>query len=546
MWVWIAGFLSLSCSLQIGAQPETNRLQRLYTDAIHAQSAGEITRAQRDYQLFLANALEAIATARAAVGDGQPALTLADQAVHLTPDSLEIWMQSAKVARSAGALQQAIEYAQKCVAMDPRNASTHLELGRIELLQHASKQALEQLQIAVALDANYKNGLALARAYLQMQDLKNAAQIFSEMLHAYGDKAAVHYDFGLAYAESGFPEQAIPEFKRSIAENGKLPGVHYSLGAAYVQLMGEIDFPKAEREFQAELAVNPKDYLSESQLGYIALSRHQYLSAEHHLRRAAELNPDDPDVQLSLGQMYVDLHEPEKAQAALRACIQNTRDITRNNYQVQRAHYLLGRTLLAEGKLAEAKNELQISQQILQMSTEKNQGKPVNGGVQSLRVTGGEPLPSAVAAPAALHQERDYEKSLSGPVADSYNNLGVIAAESGQFSQAFEYFQSAKEWNPTMDGLDLNLGRAAFASKQYAQAVEPLQTYLVGHPENTHARVMLAACQFQLKNYAAVLTALDPVREAIQTNPTVESMYEEAQRLQQQQTDGGAQAPNAK
>ncbi len=539
--VFLAAILLLFCAAHIQAQADKNNsLQKLYADAVHLQSVGDISEAQIGYQNFLTRALVAVAAARVAAGNVQHALKLVDAAVGMEPKDPEVWMQATKIARKADALDIAKEYALQWVTADPQNTDAYLELGEVDLSLHASNEALQQIQAAVALDASYRNGLALARVYLQMKDMKDAEQVFSEITHAFGDKAALHYDIGLAYAENGFPEQAIVEFKKSIAENKKLPGVHYSLGASYLQLMGEIDFPEAEKEFHAELAINPKDFLSDSQLGYIALTRHQYASAEHYLLRAAELNPSDPDIQISLGQMYVDLHEPAKAQVALRTCIQDTQDVARNNYQVQRAHYLLGRILLAQGKIDEAKSEMQISQKILQMSTQKNQGNTVLGTMQAAQQIPVEEPPHNVAvSPKEVQKERAYEASLRAPIANSYNNLGVIAAQSGQFSQALQYFQSAKEWDPGMDGLDLNIGRAAYASQKFDQAVEPLKSYLAEHPDNLNARIMLAASQFEIKDYASAIASLNPVRNTIRANPSVESMYEEAERrLQLQPKDG--------
>ncbi len=526
------------------SQSNKDRLQTLYIDAEKSQSAGKITEAESQYREFLASALAKIAIARASVGNEQAALQLTDAVSELVPEDANVWQDCAEAARLSDALPKAQQFAQKAVMMAPHSATAHLELGRIYLLQHASQDALQQLEAAVAIEANYTNGLALARAYLQLKDEKNAAQVFTEMRKSYGSKAAIHYDFGLAYAESGYPEQAMAEFKIAIAEDPKLPGAHYSLGASYLQLMGEIDFPKAEKEFQSELAINPNDYLSDSQLGYIALSRHDDAAAERYLLRAAALNPTDPDVQLSLGQLYVEQHKPQKALAALRSCIKNTRDITRNNYQVQRAHYLLGRTLLAEGDVAEAKNEMQISQQLLQMSTQKNQGKSTTDGMKnSMQYAENARPPRNNAAPGAVQQEKIYEQALSGPISDSYNNLGVIAAQGEQFDTALQYFQSAKAWNPAMDGVDLNIGRAAYASRHFEQAIPPLQSYLSLHSTNMNIRIMLAVCEFELKRYEAVSHTLNPVRNAIRDNQAVESMYEEAQRRAQAHAESQTQSP---
>ena len=64
------------------------------------------------------------------------------------------------------------------------------------------------------------------------------------------------------------------------------------------------------------------------------------------------------------------------------------------------------------------------------------------------------------------------------PVADSYNNLGAIAATNNDYSSAVTYFERAAVWNPSLEGLDYNWGRAAFAGSQFADAIMPLSRYL--------------------------------------------------------------------
>ena len=76
--------------------------------------------------------------------------------------------------------------------------------------------------------------------------------------------------------------------------------------------MGEINFPQAVAEFHKELENNPTDYFSHSQLGYIDLSQHKLDEAVAELTKATELNPQDPDAFLSLGQAYSELNKPTK------------------------------------------------------------------------------------------------------------------------------------------------------------------------------------------------------------------------------------------
>jgi hypothetical protein len=70
----------------------------------------------------------------------------------------------------------------------------------------------------VALEPDFENGYALAVACLNMQDKSCAANVFSEMLAAFGDTAVIHRQYGLAYGNSDFQQEAIVELQKAIAK----------------------------------------------------------------------------------------------------------------------------------------------------------------------------------------------------------------------------------------------------------------------------------------------------------------------------------------
>jgi Flp pilus assembly protein TadD len=468
-------------------------LKHDYDAAQQAESQGDMPQAAAYSKLFIVNALNLLAQNFANVGDYGEATSLFDEALLLDPGNLQMRLDYVQETIAADDLQKAMRLAQEAVTRAPRNASAHLALGRVLLLNKENLQAKKQMEAAVALDANYADGLALARADLTLKEEAQAATIFHEMLKGFGDTAQLHMDIGLQYAETDYSEQAEEEFKKAIAENNKLPGAHYSLGAAYLQNMGEMNFSKAAAEFRKELEISPNDILSHSQLGYIAMKQHDFAEAETQLLRANALAPQDPDIDLMLGQLYIEMNQPAKAEAALRRSIELTRDLSRNNYQVQRAHYLLARVLMKSGKVEEARQQIQISNGLLQQMDKAKQGKPI-GAAQAETP---EPLPStemsrpAVINAQELQQAKAVEAKLAPVIADSYNNLGVISAIHKDYKQATTYFQDTAKWAPDLDGLDLNWGRAAFLAAQYQQAIPPLQRYLASHPGDESARSML-------------------------------------------------------
>jgi tetratricopeptide (TPR) repeat protein len=504
-------------------------LQQSYDSAQRAQSAGNMTRAAHDYRSFLADALRHLADGYARAGDYPGAAKLFDEALAVVPeqDANELRIAYAKAALLARSIPTAKSQAQVVVGADPKNSTARLILGEALLQTDENQEARKQLEAAVALDPNYKNGLALATADLALSDTKEASKLFHEMSAGFGNTAAIHLDFGRAYAEAGNPDLAIVEFKKAIALNPRLPEVHYCLGASYLLSQGQAGFPEAIKEFHRELELNPNDYFSLSQLGYIAFTERRFDEAEQNLKRAASLDPRNPDNPLLLGQIYIQLNRPTEAEQALRKAIDLTTDLSRNHYQVQRAHYLLGRLLVQAGHLDEAKQQMQISAKLLKLNTLRDQarmtGAPMGAaaGIAPFQ-RAPDPGPMDVKARQALDA---FAKRAAPAIADSYNNLGAMAAGASEFATATGYFANAGKWNPSFDGLDYNWGRAAFSAQLYAQAVLPLSRYLAAHPQEVGARRVLGISYFMVKDYAAVVQTLGPIEASLAATPQLASMY---------------------
>jgi tetratricopeptide (TPR) repeat protein len=137
-------------------------------------------------------------------------------------------------------------------------------------------------------------------------------------------------------------------------------------------------------------------------------------------------------------------------------------------------------------------------------------------------------LVATTADPLALRKVEAMREQVRLAVADSYNNLGAIAATNNDYSGAVTYFKRAGAWNPSLDGLDYNWGRAAFAGSQYADAIMPLSRYLKAHPDDTGARSVLALSQFMTGNYQGCVDTLQSVIGKGDLVPQVEYAYAES------------------
>jgi len=534
-------------------------LRQHYSAAQNEQAAGNLDRAAVEYKAFLAEILHRLADRRAQSGDVAKAAEFFKQALPLAPHDVSLRLDYAEACRDLGDMEDAQAAADSALREEPRNARAHFVLGRILLRRgengNETERATQQLELAVAGDSTFEHGYWLGVAYLKRKAPDRTATVFAEMLAGLGDTPAIHMEFGRAYAEAGYPEQAILEFKKTLAQDDKFPGAHYSLGAAYLVGLADAAFPEAAEEFRKELKDHPDDVLSLYQLGYIALSQHQLKEAEEYLSRTATLDPRNPDVYLSLGQVYAETERRTEAETALRKSIALTQDISRNHFQVQRAHYLLGRLLMQTGRPEEAKEELRVADQLLKQSVAANQGQtsssqgspgkdpqlhsePEQSGASVLtsaatHASSGDGKPDVGKMqedpdPTAVKQIETYERKVSPAIADSYNNLAVILATSDRFSEALSFFQLAASWNPSLEGIDYNLGKAALAANQYDQAIAPLNRYLQLHPDDGSIRSALGSALFDLKRYAEAVMTLKPLENELSASPQVDYVYSAA------------------
>jgi tetratricopeptide (TPR) repeat protein len=495
-------------------------MRQHYDAAYRFQSSGDLAQARLEYEFFLADALHQVGNGRANIREYARALPLYAEARELAPANFTLNLDYAAAALEADdpskaklLLEQALNLSSKGVKRS-EVASAHLILGRALQKTNAYSGAVEQFKEAVSIDPNFENMYALGTAYLTLPDKESSARTFAEILSRFGDTAAVRMDLGRAYGELGYPDEAIEEFKKAIAKNDKLPGAHYSLGASYINKSGEAGFPLAEPEFRKELAIQPKDPLSYPQLGRIALSQHKLQDAEMDLQLATALNPKNPDNFLLLGQLYTERHRPLEAEKALRKAIAETTDPSRNHYDIQHAHYRLGRLLVESGQIEEGKKELEIAQELLLRSRLEDEskiaGKPVIEAALSTTLT---------AKPSEVMAEKAFEKQIGPLMAGCYNNLGGIAAIDRDYARAADDFGRASYWNPSLKGVDGNWGRTAFAAQQYGQALGPLDRALQAHPEDVELRSMLGISEYETQSYAKAVKTLQPIEASLHTVP---------------------------
>ena len=250
---------------------------------------------------------------------------------------------------------------------DPTNARKDLEASFPQLKD-------KKLQVQV--------GLELVGIYTASSDLDDAAGVITQLRKESPDNAEVLYAAYRTYADlsgdsmlslslvapdsaqmhqvmaheeikEGNTNGAIMQFRKAIAINPQLPGIHFELA----ELLNTSDDTKvkseAEQEYRAALAANPLDERTACRLAEIDATRGNTKQAFAEYSKAVELAPGDSDAKLGLAKILIGMNQQDKAQALLEQTVQ----LEPTNAV---AHYRLGMLYRQAGRMDDAKREVEL------------------------------------------------------------------------------------------------------------------------------------------------------------------------------------------
>lgn len=505
-------------------RPDT--LMQHYDAARTFGLSGDQEHASAEYKVFLAEALRRTANARAHEGNRKEAIQFFQDALAVAPANVDLHLDYAVTCLDADLLPDAKAQAEEAVKLTPDDPRAQSTLGRVLYEQADYAGAKTHLEAAVAAKPNFEMGYLLGLTYLKLEDLNRARLLFDEMISGLGNVAPLHIYFGHAYWRTGHFDKAIDEYKIALAKDPKVAQAHYFMGLALLDRDEDKGWDEAAQEDREEIKNNPDDFRAHYELGNIALKQHQADEAERELKRASELAPDNPDPLIYLGELYAGQNRSQEAEAAMRKAIVLTSDLSRGGYQINRAHYVLGRVLVQTGRREEGAKELKLSAELrehLHPDVQRN-GKPQD---EILPAKENDMRPEGKDAMSAADRAKldAYLDQLKPGIADAYNNLGVAAAGQKDFQAALDYFRKAGRWDSALATLDRNMGMAAFYGGQYDEAIMPLYRQLQKSPDDIRVRAALGLSYFAGEKYAPTLEVLGPVKDQVNDDPGLGLAY---------------------
>jgi tetratricopeptide (TPR) repeat protein len=222
-----------------------------------------------------------------------------------------------------------------------------LELVRSYSLTATIGNAEPVMEALLQLDP--KNPEVLYTAYRVHSEL--ASEALHNLTEVAGNSVWVHEILAQNFMVQEQYSAAIKEYRKALGLSTTL-GLHYQLGEAlFAEARTEANRTEAEKEFLAELELNPVDADSICKLGEIALERADTGKAKQLFLRAVELRPRLASAHAALGRILGD-------EGNTRAAIEHLEVAALIRPDVKTTHYRLATLYRVEGRTAEADREL--------------------------------------------------------------------------------------------------------------------------------------------------------------------------------------------
>ena len=222
----------------------------------------------------------------------------------------------AMVLRWAGKSEEADRLAQRATELAPDDAMAHVQRAANAELAGRIEEAIGEYRRSIELDPDTLEAhFGLADILTSQGKYEEAVSEYNQALRVNPAQPAVLCNLGIALEALGRTGEAVAALQRAIQIKPDEAAAHYHLGNVFRRL-GRSE--EAAQEYQQTLLVYPysEDANVHFNLGRVLVGLDRYDEALDHLRRAADLAPDQPEVLNGLAWFLTAHPNPTKRDAA--------------------------------------------------------------------------------------------------------------------------------------------------------------------------------------------------------------------------------------
>ncbi len=337
-------------------------------------------------------------------------------AAAIDPESVETQANLGVLLYFQGNVADAIPHLRIAIERQPGMAKIQGLLGLAELHTLDAERGRKDLEAAFPEIAEQKfkiqAGLELVSLYTQSGDLEQASLVIAQLRKAAPDNPEVLYAAYRTYsdlsgesmlalslaapdsaqmhqmlaheeAKQGNTDGAVAQFRKAIAIDAHLPGVHFELAELLHTSQDAAVKKEAEKEYVAALTENPEDEKAILRLAEIVAQRGDIQQSYEKYTKAVALQPSDADAKLGLAKTLIEMNQTDKALPLLEQTVQ----LEPTNAT---AHYRLSALYRQMGRADDAKREVELYKKYKDMK-EKLRALYKELQVQPKEITADEP-----------------------------------------------------------------------------------------------------------------------------------------------------------
>ncbi len=217
--------------------------------------------------------------------------------------------------------------------------------------------------IAQLRKADPANAELLYAAFRTYSDLAGESMLALSL--AAPDSAQMHQLLAHEDTRQGNTTAAVGQYRKAIAINPHLPGVHFELAELLSTSSDEAVKKEAEQEYRTALRENPQDEKSILRLAEIDAKKGNAKQSYDEYTKAVELQPADADAKLGLAKTLIAMNQADKALPLLENAVQ----LEPTNATV---HYRLATLFRTMGRADDAKREMDLYKKFKEMKEKLN------------------------------------------------------------------------------------------------------------------------------------------------------------------------------
>lgn len=302
-------------------------------------------------------------------------------------------------------------------------------------------------------------GFVAGMVLINEERFDEAGQLYSEIAARDADFPQVHTRLGLAYYNTGYPNEALREAKIEIARNPKNPVAHMNAGLA---LRAMHNLQAAKTEIETAIQSNPNYMLAYQNLSLVLSDLHDDAGALAVDKKLVALQPNDANSHYGLGVSYYN-------QGDYVAAIREYREAKRLDPSRLDVRQNLGASLLHTDPAAAVVE----FRELLKVAPDFDVCRFCLG--------------NALAAVGNKREaEQEYliavEKDPSSP--RPHDGLGHLHEADGDLAGALAEYRKAEQLDPNFVHAIADSGRVLLAQKKYADAAKELERAETAEPGN--------------------------------------------------------------